>query len=73
MSSSESVTLAPPPLPQPRLPRAWKFIGTSLWGLAVFIAMFAGQLSVLAYFVLTDPSSKESREVDAIFVPGDAK
>jgi membrane protease YdiL (CAAX protease family) len=56
MSSSESVTLAPPPLPQPRLPRAWKFIGTSLWGLAVFIAMFAGQLSVLAYFVLTDPA-----------------
>ena len=49
--------VAPPPMPpQPRPPQAWKFIGTSLWGLAVFVAMFAGQLSVLAYFVLTDPA-----------------
>ncbi len=44
-------TLAPSP---PRVPQTWKFLGTSLWGILVFAAMFAGQLSVLAYFLITD-------------------
>jgi membrane protease YdiL (CAAX protease family) len=33
-------------------PRIWKFWGTSLWGLFVFAAMFAGQIAVVAWFVL---------------------
>ena len=32
--------------------RIWKFWGTSLWGLLVFAAMFAGQATVVAYFIL---------------------
>ena len=35
-----------------RPPRIWKFWGTSLWGLFVFAAMFAGQIAVVAWFVL---------------------
>lgn len=35
-----------------RPPRIWKFWGTTLWGLFMFAAMFAGQLAVIAYFVL---------------------
>lgn len=53
MSTPESDPLAPLP-PSPRPPQAWKFVGTSLWGVAVFAAMFAGQLSVLVYFLITD-------------------
>jgi membrane protease YdiL (CAAX protease family) len=55
MSTPESHPLGPLPLPpSPRPPQVWKFIGTSLWGIAVFAAMFAGQLSVLVYFLITD-------------------
>jgi membrane protease YdiL (CAAX protease family) len=56
MSSSESPALPVEPavLPGvPRPPRTWKFIGTSLWGLLGFVAMFVGQFSVLAYFLLS--------------------
>src|ERR1700752_4387331 len=35
-----------------RPPRIWKFWGTTLWGLFTFAAMFAGQLTVVLYFVL---------------------
>ena len=43
----------PPPLTvSPRPPRIWKFWGTALWGLFIFAAMFAGQLAVIAWFVL---------------------
>src|SRR5882757_2813649 len=38
--------------PTPRPPRIWKFWGTALWGLFVLAAMFAGQIAVVAYFVL---------------------
>jgi membrane protease YdiL (CAAX protease family) len=38
--------------PTGRPPRIWKFWGTSLWGLFVFAAMFAGQIAVVAWFVL---------------------
>ena len=41
----------PPPLP-PRPPRIWKFWGTTLWGLFIFAAMFAGQIAVILWFVL---------------------
>jgi membrane protease YdiL (CAAX protease family) len=36
-----------------RPPRVWKFIGTSLWGLFAFGAMFAGQLAVTFRFLMT--------------------
>jgi CAAX protease family protein len=38
--------------PIQRPPRIWKFWGTLLWGLFIFAAMFAGQLGVVAWFVL---------------------
>jgi uncharacterized protein len=38
--------------PASREPRVWKFWGTVLWGLAVFVAMFVGQIAVVAIFVL---------------------
>jgi hypothetical protein len=38
--------------PVQRTPRIWKFWGTALWGLFAFAAMFAGQIAVVAWFVL---------------------
>ena len=35
-----------------RPPRIWKFWGTALWGLFIFAAMFAGQIAVVAWFIL---------------------
>jgi membrane protease YdiL (CAAX protease family) len=45
---SPPVAASPPPLP----PRVWKFWGTTLWGLFIFAAMFAGQITVIGWFVL---------------------
>jgi membrane protease YdiL (CAAX protease family) len=42
----------PPAQAAARPPRIWKFWGTTLWGLFIFGAMFAGQLAVFGYFVL---------------------
>jgi hypothetical protein len=42
----------PPVVPTQRQSRVWKFLGTALWGLFVFAAMFVGQIAVVAYFVL---------------------
>ena len=47
-----SPDVAAPVIPAQRAPRIWKFWGTSLWGLLVFVAMFAGQAAVVAYFIL---------------------
>src|ERR1700738_649082 len=50
----DSLDPAAPPVtvtPTSRPPRIWKFWGTSLWGLFVFAAMFAGQIAVVAWFV----------------------
>jgi membrane protease YdiL (CAAX protease family) len=44
--------LAAPVVAIPRPPRIWKFWGTVLWGLFIFAAMFAGQIAVVAWFVL---------------------
>jgi membrane protease YdiL (CAAX protease family) len=55
MDSLESSTgpAAPPPvIASQRPPRIWKFWGTALWGLFIFAAMFAGQIAVVAWFVL---------------------
>jgi len=52
-----SVNLEAPPLtitPAARPPRVWKFWGTALWGLFVFVAMFAGQMAVIVYLLLRE-------------------
>ena len=33
-------------------PRIWKFWGTALWGLFIFVAMFVGQIGVVVWFIL---------------------
>lgn len=59
MSSPESpvVPAAPAQHPgAPLQPRIWKFWGTCLWGLLLFVAMFAGQFGlVAAFFVAKGP------------------
>lgn len=45
-----AASLDVPPATKP--PRVWKFIGTILWGLFAFAAMFAGQLMAVGYEVL---------------------
>lgn len=54
MTVAESPVDAPPMSPpgKSREPRAWKFIGTSLWGLVLFGAIFLGQISVVGWFLL---------------------
>src|SRR3954447_22327546 len=54
---SPAAPAAPAPHPgAPRPPRIWKFVGTCLWGLLLFAAMFAGQfLLVAAFFVAKGP------------------
>src|SRR5258708_20884436 len=52
----DSLTPENPPItvtPNEPPPRIWQFWGTALWGLFVFGGMFVGQLTVIAYFVLT--------------------
>ena len=44
-------------LPARREPRIFGFWGTLLWGAVVFAAMFAGQIAVVAYFVLVHGGS----------------
>jgi uncharacterized protein len=51
LNPENSPVAVPPSLP-PRAPRVWKFWGTTLWGLFVFAAMFAGQVAVIVWFVL---------------------
>src|SRR5438270_5909129 len=59
MGPFESPAAPAAPAPHPgaaRPPRIWKFWGTSLWGLLLFAAMFAGQfLLVAAFFVAKGP------------------
>lgn len=37
--------------PADAAPRVWKFWGTALWGLFIFVAMFLGQISSVVYLV----------------------
>ena len=52
LESAASPVGPAPAVPARRPPRIWKFWGTALWGLFVFAAMFAGQIAVVAWFVL---------------------
>jgi len=48
-------TLADPDAPAPaREPRVWKFWGTSLWGLLIFVALFLGQGATLLILLLME-------------------
>jgi membrane protease YdiL (CAAX protease family) len=50
----DSLNSEHPPIVTPvrRWPKIWKFWGTMLWGLFVFAAMFAGQIAVVAFFMV---------------------
>src|SRR5271169_6203227 len=53
LDPASPVALAPA-VPGKRPPGIWKFWGTALWGLVAFAAMFAGQMVVVAWFVLRE-------------------
>src|SRR6516165_2726082 len=51
----DSLSPQDPPVtmtPAPQRRRVWKFWGTLLWGLFVAMAMLAGQIAVIAYFLM---------------------
>ncbi len=50
MTSLEAPLAESPPADRP--PQVWKFVGTSLWGLFAFAAMFLGQLTVVGYYLV---------------------
>ena len=53
LPESSADAVAPAALPgTQRPPRIWKFIGTGLWGLLAFGAMFLGQIAVVVWFLL---------------------
>ncbi|MGY4294443.1 membrane protease YdiL (CAAX protease family) [Bradyrhizobium sp. i1.4.4] len=39
----------PPMTVTPAAPRVWKFWGTAVWGLLIFVAMFVGQIGAILY------------------------
>lgn len=51
MSLPETLTDPVAPVPAPE-PRVWKFWGTSLWGLLIFVALFLGQGATLLILLL---------------------
>src|SRR5258708_17324246 len=53
-----------------RSPRIWKFIGTSLWGLLAFGAMFAGQITVAAWFLMTSDGPVDFATAKALLCDG---
>ncbi len=53
-----------------RSPRIWKFIGTSLWGLLAFGAMFAGQITVAAWFLMTSDGPVDFATAKALLGDG---
>jgi len=71
-SPVETLPASPPALPprQGREPRVWKFIGTSVWGLVLFGALFAGQLAVVAYFLLTSGDTIDGKAMTALISNG---
>lgn len=72
MTAAESPADVAPVSPpgKSREPRVWKFIGTSLWGLLLFGAMFAGQLTVVLWFLLTNGESIDSSAMVALLSNG---
>lgn len=72
MTAAESpadITPVSPP-GKSREPRVWKFIGTSLWGLALFGAMFAGQVIVVAWFLISRGEPIDTSSMTALLSNG---
>lgn len=72
MTVAESPVDAPPMSPpgKSREPRAWKFIGTSLWGLVLFGAIFLGQISVVGWFLLRAGDGIDAPSMQALAASG---
>ncbi|MGN6287016.1 MAG: lysostaphin resistance A-like protein [Afipia sp.] len=73
MTSLESPVdpVAPAPAaPSSRPPRVWKFWGTLLWGLFAFVAMFLGQIVVVAYVIATRDASLDLDTMKALLSSG---
>lgn len=58
------------PAGKSREPRAWKFFGTSVWGLVLFAAMFAGQVVGLVYFLIVNGESFDMSSVATLAANG---
>jgi membrane protease YdiL (CAAX protease family) len=69
LPESPAVTSAPLPGVQ-RQPRIWKFWGTSLWGLLLFAAMFAGQFLLVAAFFLAKGPPFDLASIKAVASAG---
>lgn len=53
-----------------REPRVWKFIGTTLWGLVLFGAMFVGQVTVVAWFLWSGGEALDGKATVALLANG---
>lgn len=70
-AAEQPAALAPVSPPgKSREPRVWKFIGTSLWGLALFGAMFAGQVVVVAWFLLSSGEPLDTSSMTTLLSNG---
>lgn len=72
MTAAESPADVAPVSPpgKNRKPRVWKFIGTSIWGLVIFGAMFVGQLAVAVWLVVTGNEPLDTTTLTALFSNG---
>ena len=71
MNSIESPAAPAMPLPgAPGQPGIWKFWGTSLWGLLLFVAMFAGQFALVVGFFLAKGPPFDLASIKAVASAG---
>ena len=70
MTAAESPAGLAPVSPPGREPRVWKFVGTSLWGLALFGAMFAGQAVVVGWLLITGDGPLDTSSLTALLSNG---
>ncbi len=59
-----------PAAPSSRPPRVWKFWGTLLWGIFAFVAMFLGQIAVVAYALARNDGSLDLNAMTALLGSG---
>ena len=57
-------------MPAAKPPRVWKFIGTSLWGLFAFAAMFVGQMAAVAWLLVTSKAQLDVATASALLSNG---
>ncbi len=70
MTAAESPAGLAPVSPPGREPRVWKFIGTSLWGIALFGAMFAGQVAVVGWFLISSGEPVDTSSMTVLLSNG---